>query len=111
MSEQELASELDRLVDQLRGMSLPRLDAPYEPERTRVAAATALAQRLADAAALLEGAGPPVRHPVPQVSAAAAGDLVAVTGNDVLVALAAGARDDALVAGLTEAVRALRRRL
>lgn len=110
MNEQELRAQIERLADRLRGMSLTRLEAPFGPEPTRTAAAIALAQRLADAAAALEGTSP-VRRRVPVVSAAAAGDLVAVTGGDVLAALAGGAGADSTVTELTAAVRELRLRL
>ncbi len=111
MSTPQLRAQLDRLVDRLRGMSLARLEARYQPEPSRTAAAIALAQRLADTAAALEE-DTPVRRQVPTVSATAAGDLVAVTGGDVLAALA-GREDDeqVLVAELTDAVRELRLRL
>ncbi len=110
MSTQQLHAQLDRLVDRLRSMSLTRLAAPFEPEPTRTAAALALAQRLADAAATLEEPGAR-RRQVPVVSPAAAGDLVAVTGGDVLAAAAGGASDQTVVAELTDAVRELRLRL
>ena len=111
MSAQELHAQLDRLVDRLRAMALTRLDAPFEPEPTRTAAAIALAQRLADAAATLEDPGTPRRRQVPVVSAAAAGDLVAVTGGDVLAAAAGRAADEPVLAELADAVGELRQRL
>ncbi len=120
----ELAVGLGWLVDRLRTMALDKLDAPYAPEPTRVVAARALAQRLADAAAALEHPADPVWRDLPTVSAAAAGDLLAITGNDLLLALEGQPRDapvprrsqgrvplGALLDELAGAVRELRLRL
>ncbi|HET8969574.1 MAG TPA: hypothetical protein VFN19_00830 [Candidatus Nanopelagicales bacterium] len=124
MAEEELAAQLGRLVDRLRSMALDRLDAPFYPEPTRVAAAGLLAQRLADAAAGCEDPAGPVWRTVPTVSAAGAGDLVAVCGHDLLAAAALVGPEqllpqpeggvtnrDELLAGAAKAVLELRRRL
>ena len=79
-----LEVDLVRTVGRLRTLGLARLAASFEPEPTRADAAHALAQRLADRTADLEG------HPgrrVPRLSDAAVGDQVAVCGHDLLEAL------------------------
>lgn len=80
-AQEQVRTELERVVDRLRTMPLGRLDAPWPPYATRAEGARALAQRLADRAADL-GGWP--RHPIPDVGDAAVGDQVAVTGADLL---------------------------
>ncbi len=77
----DLAVELDRVVDRLRGMPLTKLSAPWPPYPSRAAGARALAQRLADAAADVSGEP---RRVVPDVGDSAVGDQVAVTGADLI---------------------------
>jgi hypothetical protein len=84
---EELAGQLRRLVDRLHGMALTRLAAAYQPEPTRVVAGRAYAQLLADAATAVESPQAPVWRDLPEVSAAAVGDLVAVSGHDLLQAV------------------------
>lgn len=84
----DLAQQGARLVDRLRHMALTRLAAPYQPERTRVEAARAFTQLLADGAAALEDPAAPVWREVPEVPAEAAGDLLAICAHDVLAAAA-----------------------
>lgn len=106
--EHRYLEQLGRTVDRLRGLSLDRLGAAYEPEPTRADAGRALAQRLADAARELEG-GP--RRTLPRLADAAVGDMVAVCGRDVVEA-AAGRPDSApLLDGLADDLLELRRRL
>ena len=102
------SEQLDRTVDRLRSLSLDRLAGAFEPERTRADAGRALAQRLADAAAGLEG-GP--RRTLPRLADAAVGDMVAVCGRDLLAAARAGQGADAVLVGLADALLDLRRRL
>ncbi len=85
---QDLADHVDRLADRLRSLSDVRLARPLPPYASRAEAAHALAQRLADAAARLEGL--PVR-PVPRLHDLAVGDQVAVTGHDLVSAARAAA--------------------
>ena len=73
-----------RLADRLRSLSDVRLARPLPPARSRADAAHALAQRMADHAAALEGA--PSRA-VPRLHDLAVGDQVAVTGTDLVRAL------------------------
>ncbi|MEZ5115270.1 MAG: hypothetical protein R2737_03275 [Candidatus Nanopelagicales bacterium] len=110
---ERLAREVARVADRLRGMPLARLAAALPPYESRALAARALAQRLADAAEALEAAaaGRPARaREVPVLADAAAADLVAVTGTDLVVA--AGRADDETVRGVlaqaAEDCRALR---
>lgn len=100
--------QLERTADRLRGLSLARLGAAFEPEPTRADAGRALAQRLADAAADLEG-GP--RRELPRLADAAVGDMVAVCGRDVLLAAAGQPESGALLASLADDLLDLRRRL
>ena len=86
---QDAAEQTERLVDRLRHLALTRLQAPYQPEGTRVEAARAFAQRLADAAAALEQPAAPTWRDVPVVTAAAAGDLLAICAHDALAAAVA----------------------
>jgi len=78
-------ADLRRTVDRLRTLGLDRLTASFEPEPTRADAATAAAQRLADAAADLEGAP---RRTVPRLADPAVGDQLAVCGHDLLAVAA-----------------------
>jgi len=71
---ERLEADLHRTVDRLRTLGLARLAASFEPEPTRADAARGVAQRLADAAADLEG-GP--RRTLPRLADAAVGDQVA----------------------------------
>ena len=85
---ERLEADLRRTVDRLRTLGLARLGASFDPEPTRADAARGVAQRLADAAADLEGRP---RRTVPRVADSAVGDQVAVCGHDLLAAVAAGA--------------------
>jgi hypothetical protein len=112
-----LARELDRTVDRMRSRSLNRLTRAWDPAQpgspTAAQAGAALAQRLADAAAALEGS---TSAALPAVEPHVVPDVLSVTGHDLLLALAA--RDAAgaargPTAGQTEqvdeAIAALRR--
>jgi hypothetical protein len=112
-----LARELDRTVDRLRSRSLTRLTRAWDPAQsvgpTAAQAGAALAQRLADAAAVLEGT--PARD-LPDAEPHVVPDVLAVTGHDLLLALAArdavdGVADPAPDVGqqIVEAIAALRR--
>jgi hypothetical protein len=106
-----LEADLRRTVDRLRTLGLARLAASFEPEPTRADAARALAQRLADAAAELEGAP---RRGVPRLADRAVGDQVAVCGQDLLAALATVpdvARMDAVATVAADDLLDLRRRI
>ena len=86
----DLAGHVDRLAQRLRSLSEVRLARPLPPHASRADAAHALAQRLADASARLEGVP---AHPVPRLHDLTVGDQVAVTGHDLVAA--AGAADPA----------------
>jgi hypothetical protein len=105
------AAQLGRTVDRLRSLAIARLSAPFEPEPTRADAARSLAQRLADAAATLEGEP---RRTLPRLADGAVGDQVAVCGRDLLEAGSARLDDPAaalLLATLADDLLDLRRRL
>lgn len=116
MRTDDLAADLDRLVDRLRHLPDTRLARPPRGTTPAVTAAPGpgepipggpipgnvadlareLAQRLADTARGIEGRGlarPPDPRRVPRLGDLASGDLVAVTGTDVLLA-ARHVRDD-----------------
>jgi len=97
----ELAVEINRVVERLRSMPLTKLAAPWPPFPSRVAGARALAQQLADAAA--DASGEPHRV-VPDVGDAAVGDQIAVTGADALAVVL----PDDVVADLLRDVRDVR---
>ncbi len=94
----ELAADVRRVADRLRTLSAARLAGPpappedgMPPYRSRAQAARGAAQAMADAAAALESAavgGVYVRRDLPELADFAAGDQVAVTGHDLLAALA-----------------------
>jgi hypothetical protein len=122
----ELARDVDRVADRLRGLSQARLAAAAPPHASRAAAARATAQTLADAAAGLEAGDDPSEPTwrlLPELSDFAAGDQVAVTGHDVLAAAEhtapgglvwarQGRRTaDDVLAVAADALAALRRRL
>lgn len=87
-----IAVEAARTADRLRTLSLVRLAAELPDGRTRAGATLALAQRLADRAATLDGR--PARR-LPALPATATGDVLAVCANDLVEALAdAGDRAD-----------------
>jgi len=93
---ERLAAEIVRVSDRLRTLSLARLSVPLPPYASRAEAGRALAQRLADAAQGIEGRGspePPSWREVPRLGDVAAGDQVAVTGQDLLAALEAADAD------------------
>jgi hypothetical protein len=93
----ELARDVDRVADRLRGLSQARLAAAAPPHASRGAAARVTAQLLADACAGLE-AGlnhvTPTWREVPELSDFAAGDQLAVTGHDLVAAAELVAPDD-----------------
>lgn len=87
----DLLDECDRLADRLRSLSDVRLARELSPGVTAAAAGLVVAQRLADLGAgveLREGASPPLVRTVPQVADFAVGDVVAVTGHDLVAAAA-----------------------
>jgi hypothetical protein len=119
-----LQVDLQRTVDRLRTLGLARLSASFAPEPTRADAARAVAQRLADVTADLEGRP---RRPLPVLEVQASGDQLAVTGHDLLavtaepgaevppgasaaIAISAAAVDD-LVEEAADLLLDLRRRL
>jgi hypothetical protein len=116
----ELAVEVDRVADRLRSLGTARLQRPERPGRPDAAgAAHDLARRLADLAEQAEarvGRREPDRRDLPRLAPHAAGDQVAVTGADLVAALAVlGAPDarqrDAWTAEAVRALRALRHAL
>lgn len=99
-------AEITRLADRLRSLSDARLRRPLPAGPTAADAAHTLAQRLADAAARLEGRAP---REVPRLHDLAVGDQVAVTGQDLATAAATRARaGDPAGAELAAAVDACR---
>lgn len=93
---EQVAADVRRVANRLRHLSAAQLAAPPEPRAeagspeyvSRAAAGRAAAESLAEAAAFLEaiaGAGP--ERPLPEVSSHVLGDVVAVTGSDLLAAM------------------------
>ena len=104
----ELAREVDRVADRLRVLAPQRLAATADPYGRSVAAvASATAQLLADAAAALEAPGRG-RRELPQLPGHALGDQVAVTGHDLLSALAEHP-DEGVTRSALASLQALRR--
>ena len=99
----DLARDLDRVIDRLRSLSAARLAAPVPGWASRAVAARALAQACADAAAHLTGE--PTRT-VPALSDLAVGDQVAVCGHDLVAALSGTGTDRDAAATAAAAVRA-----
>ena len=120
----EVEADVRRVSERLRTLSSTRLASPPGPSpdggpghRSRAAAGRAVAQLLADAAAALEatgtGAAPHLRT-LPVLPDLAVGDQVAVTGHDLLAALAVADPPLAAQRAVQEACLALadvRRRL
>ncbi|RJK97931.1 hypothetical protein [Vallicoccus soli] len=100
---EEVARELRRSTDRLRTLPLARLDDPAPPWPSRTAAARAAAQVLADLAQDLEEGAGATRRALPVLAPAASGDVLAVTGHDLLRAAAA---DPAAAAGALRAAHA-----
>ncbi len=98
--------ELTRLTDRIRAIALSRLEQSAPVAGTRAEAVRAVAQSLADLAAELAGDG--VR-PLPRLADAAAADQLAVTGADLVAALAERP-DDAVAADALAALVELRGR-
>jgi hypothetical protein len=93
----ELARDVDRVADRLRGLSQARLAAGAPPHASRAAAARAAAQSLADASTGFEAGvdqAPPTWRTLAQLSDFSAGDQVAVTGHDLVAAAERAAPDD-----------------
>lgn len=87
---EELAADVRRVADRLRGLSQARLAEAATPHASRAVGARRAAQALADAAQGIEeraGAGEPTWRHVPELTDFAVGDQVAVTGHDLLAAL------------------------
>lgn len=119
-----LSRELDRVVERLRHLSLDRLAQPAPPWPSRLAAAYETAQLLAGAAQDIEerdDLSAPCRRELPELAPHGSADQLAVTGHDLLRALAAvedaagtwldGGRSDAgtVAARACEALVGLRR--
>jgi hypothetical protein len=91
-----LAEEIRRVSDRLRMLPLARLSAPLPPYGTRAEAGHAVAQRLAEAAQGIEARDapqPPAWREVPRLAEHGTADLIAVTGQDLLDALASAGAD------------------
>jgi hypothetical protein len=123
---EDLAADVRRVADRLRGLSQARLHAPVPPFASRAAAAREVARVLALAAqgaAASDLAHEPAWRQLPALADFAAGDQVAVTGHDLLAALdgvdpaadvwVSGGRRTAreVVAEAAEALAAIRRLL
>ena len=86
----ELAADVRRVADRLRGLSAARLQAPVPPFPSRAAASREVARVLAVAAQGIEaraGEDEPSWRQPPELADFAVGDQVAVTGQDLLAAL------------------------
>jgi hypothetical protein len=106
-----LATQLGRVAERLRTLSLARLQAPVPGWPSRVVAARALAQQCADVTAAIEGRA---ARPVPELADLAVGDQVSVCAGDLVRALRAGEIDGpalAQVESVRTGVEALRRLL
>ncbi|WP_327680206.1 hypothetical protein [Kitasatospora sp. NBC_00458] len=88
--EKTLAEAVDALADRFRSMPQSRLHGAVPGHPSRAAAALALARWMAAVAQAAEGG--PVRE-LPEAGAFAVGDQLAVTGHDLVAALAALPRD------------------
>ena len=91
MDAAELLDECDRPADRLRSLSDVRLARELTPGVTGAGAGLLVAQRLADLGAgveLRDRTSPPPLRTVPQVADFAVGDVVAVTGHDLVAAAA-----------------------
>lgn len=90
---EELAADVRRVADRLRSLSQARLAAPCPPYDSAADAGRVAAQALADAAAAVAAAtfagAAPVGRELPRLSDFSVGDQVAVTGQDLVTALAA----------------------
>ena len=86
MPADELAKDVRRVADRLRTLTAPRLAADCPPYGTVADAGRAAAAALAEAGSAV--AGIEIR-PLPRIGDFAVGDQVAVTGQDLLDALAA----------------------
>jgi hypothetical protein len=87
----DVAADVRRLADRLRGLSQARLAAPVPPHASRADAARAASQRLAEAAQGLAARDDPAEpgwRVLPSLGDFAVGDQVAVTGHDLLAELA-----------------------
>lgn len=96
------------MSERLRSMSQARLATACGPYPSAADAGRAVAQTLADAAAVAEGEQP---RPLPRLSDFAVGDQVAVTGHDLIAALGGGVPADAGRATLAAEVARVRRLL
>jgi hypothetical protein len=97
---EEVERRVGRLAERLRTLSLARLAAPSAGYATRADAGRRAAGALADAALGVSEAapaGPPRWREVPRLRDFAVGDQVAVTGRELVEALAAGPAPDAQV--------------
>jgi hypothetical protein len=93
----ELAADVRRVSDRLRGLSTARLAAPPAPSAdgwpahdSCAQAGRAVAQELADVALALDAAADDVpyeRRDLPVLSDLAAGDVIALVGHDLLAAM------------------------
>lgn len=90
--EDRLAWEIRAVAERLRQLSPARLRTPLPPYPSRERAGRILAQRLADTATGVVARGsdqPPEWREVPEIEVFAVGEQVAVTGNDLVLELAA----------------------
>jgi hypothetical protein len=94
---EDLAVDVRRVADRVRGLSQAKLAAPAGPFASRADGAIEVAQALAEAGQGLadrESADEPAWRRVPRLSDFAVGDQVAVVGHDLLAALDSVAPDE-----------------
>jgi len=115
---QQLREQVNAAADRLRSLSLASLASPTAPgERSRAAAALAVAQLLADLDAVVreKPSDVPADDDVVYAGEAAVGDQIAVIGRELAAALEGMDRADpstaAVCTAATDAVAALRMEL
>lgn len=87
----QVAADVRRLADRLRGLSQARLGGPVPQHGSRADAARGVAQQLAEAAqglAQRDAPAEPGWRVLPRLTDFAVGDQVAVTGHELLAELA-----------------------
>lgn len=100
---ERLVTEVTRVSDRLRSMSLSRLEAPLPPHTSRVAAAHSVARTLTLLAQGVEERERdyPSYRELPEADALTAADQLAVCGHDLVLASAGLADDTPVWSGMT----------